>query len=410
MNIWLAEKKQDVQLKIILFLISPFFAFLYSLKTIKTRSSYIVFFLTAIFFGMAFSVPSGKDELKGGIDGQFYRSDFESQKYITNSEFVDKFIEFLSFDEGKKDYYFETVAFYVSRITDNYHVMFIFFAAIFAYFSLKSFKFLTAEEKFDVSIVSYILVYFFLNNQIFNINGLRFWTAAWIAVYCIFQIYRNGNKRYFLLALLTPYFHGAYWIFLAVLILAQLSKRFEKTWIVLFIISFFASSFAVEFVQYFQSYVPTFLSKLADSYTSVDALERTWSGFGWIPILFKKLVLIYLTVLVFLFIKSSKEIKQNKKIKDLYLFLLVWMSVFNFLMIVPSLGGRFIQLSFPIIAYIWLVAFKDYKYQRVILIFPLVFFWNILQQFLYYIEVLSPGFYFSSPFYLLYKHILISWI
>ena len=178
----------------------------------------------------------------------------------------------------------------------------------------------------------------------------------------------------------------------------------------LFIISFFASSFAVEFVQYFQSYVPTFLSKLADSYTSVDALERTWSGFGWIPILFKKLVLIYLTVLVFLFIKSSKEIKQNKKIKDLYLFLLVWMSVFNFLMIVPSLGGRFIQLSFPIIAYIWLVAFKDYKYQRVILIFPLVFFWNILQQFLYYIEVLSPGFYFSSPFYLLYKHILISWI
>lgn len=407
MSIWLREKKQDVEIKIILFIISPFFSLLYSLKNINTKSSYIVFFLTAIFFGLAFSVPSGKDLLQGGIDGQSYRADFEDYKYVNIIDFKEGFLGFLSFDEGKKDYYFDTVAFYLSRVTDNYHFMFMIFAIIFSYFSLKSFKFLTSEDKFDASIVSYILVYLFLYNQIFNINGVRFWTAAWIAVYCIFQIYRNGNKKYFLLALLTPFFHGSYWIFLGVLLVAQISKRFERFWVVLFFISFFVSAFAVELIQSLESYLPTFLSKLAQSYTSEESLQQTWSGFGWLPIVFKNFILIYLTIMVLLFIRNSKEILLNEKTKNLYLFLLVWVSVFNFLMMVPSLGSRFLQLSYPILAYIWLVIFKGYRYKRVILILPFVFLWSIFKQFLLYSEVLDIYFYLSSPFYLIYKYIII---
>lgn len=408
MNIWLKEKKQDVILKILLFFISPFIAFLYSLRSIKTKSSYLIFFFTAVFFGMAFSVVSGKDLSEGGIDGQAYRAYFEEYKYVSNIDFNEGFISFLSFDEGRKDYYFNTIAFYISRITDNYHIMFMSVAIIFSYFALKSFKFLTQEEKFDTSIVSYILSYLFLYNQIFNINGIRFWTAAWIAVYCIFQIYRNGNKKYFFLALLTPYFHGSYWIFLGVLVVAYFFKKFERFWIGLFFASFFASTLAIEFIQYFESYLPGFLSKLALLYTSEEVLAKTWSGFGWIQVVFKNVVLFYLTAMVFLFIKHSEEIKKERKTKDLYLFLLVWVSVFNFLMLVPSLGDRFIQLSYPIISYIWLVSFKDYRYKSFILFLPIAFIWSILVYILYYREVLTPGFYISSPFYLIYKYIIVA--
>lgn len=407
MNGWMNELKSDVQLKIILFIISPFFAALYSFKRANTKSSYLVFLLSSVFFGLAFTVENGKDSVTGeGIDGQFYREEFEYAKYLTHYNYIEGLTGFLTFDEGKKDYYFETVAFYLSRITDNYHIMFMVFAFIFSYFSLKSFRFLTSEKKFNFSIISLILCYFFLYNQIFNINGVRFWTAAWIAVYCIFQIYRNNNKFYLILVLITPFFHGSYWIFVFIMLISLALKRFEKIWIILYLISFFVSSFAVEIIKSFSELLPTFLYKLAVSYTSEEKLNLAWSGFGWITVLFKNLTNFYLTLIMTLFILNRNIIKENNKVYNLYLFLLMWVTIFNFLIFVPSLGNRFIILSYPIIAYIWLVEFKDVKYKRIILCLPLIFIWDIQKQIQYYIQVLEVGYFFSNPIYLIYKYML----
>lgn len=407
MDKWLIESKRDVELKIVLFIISPFFATIYSFRRANTKSSYLVFFLSSILFGLSFTVDSGKDYITGvGLDGQSYREKFESAHYISNYEYMEGLSGFLTFDDGKQDYYFETVIFYLSRFTDNYHIMFMIFAMIFSYFSLKSFHFLTAEDKLNFSMVSFILIYLFLYNQIFNINGVRFWTAAWIAVYSIFQVYRNGNKRYLVLALITPFFHGAFWVFCFILYCSLFLRKFEKIWIILFPVSFFASTLAVELIQSFNSILPTFLSKLAQSYTSDERLNVTWSGFGWLPILFKNIVLYLITGIILLFIKNSKQIKSNPKTKDLYYFLLMWVTIFNFLMFVPSLGNRFIQLSYPIISYIWLVNFKDEKYNKFILFLPLAFIWDIQKILSYYFQVLDFGFYFSSPIYLVYKYII----
>lgn len=49
MPTWQKENNHDIILKLVLFLISPFFAFVYSLRTMRTRSSYVVYFLFAIF-------------------------------------------------------------------------------------------------------------------------------------------------------------------------------------------------------------------------------------------------------------------------------------------------------------------------------------------------------------------------
>src|SRR5690606_5049315 len=229
-------------------LCSPFIAFLYSLRTIKTKSSYVVFFLFCVFFGLSFSVSAGKDE-ENKSDGASYREKFELYKYVSDSEFYYRFNEYFTFEEGAKDYYFDTVAFYVSRVTDNYHIMFMVFAIVFAYFGLKSLRFLTSEPKFDASLSCLILVYLFMINQIFNINGVRFWTAAWIGVYCIFQIFRNNNKKYFLLALCTPFFHGAFWVYIVVITFAYFSKCTRKLWVVLFFISFLVFYFSIVFLR-----------------------------------------------------------------------------------------------------------------------------------------------------------------
>lgn len=407
MAVWLKEDNRDIADKIILFLISPFFAFLYSLQRIKTKSSYIVFFLFSVCFGLSFTVDSGKSESME-LDGAFYRETFEQYGNTTSHEFYSGLIEFLSFDEGAEDYYFDTVAFYVSRITDNYHVMFMVFAAVFAFFSLKSFKFLTSEDNFNVSLASFILAYLFLINQIFNINGVRFWTAAWVAVYAIFQILKNGNKKYFFLALITPFIHTTYWIFIGVLLLAYFFKRYERMWIVLFVISFFVSNISLEMVRGIIDSLPPFLGKMALSYTDQEYIamrNAAGTGFWWVSELFRYLLMIYVNVTVFLFINNRSQIGSNPKTKNLFAFLLVWMTFANFTMPIPSLGARFVQLSYPLIAYIWLVNFKDIKYQLYLYLLPIVFFYNIFRQVGYYNTVLDPYFYISSPIFLILKYL-----
>ena len=101
MATWLKESNHDKANKVILFLISPFLAFVYSLKRIKTKSSYVVFFLFSIFFGMAFSVQSGK---RGDvtIDGAAYRERFDIYKLVSHREFTENFKDFLTFSEERK--------------------------------------------------------------------------------------------------------------------------------------------------------------------------------------------------------------------------------------------------------------------------------------------------------------------
>ena len=193
MTVWLKENKQDKAIKLMLFIISPFAAMLYSLRTMNKKSSYVVFFMFAVFFGMSFTIESGKTE-ENRADSATYRRNFE--RYIFEGEFYyyERFQEYLDFDEGDKDFYFDTLAYFVSRVTENYHFLFMVFAIVFAFFALNTLKIFTSEKKFDNSYASYVLVALFMINDIFNINGVRFWTAAWIGVFCIFQIFSKNNK------------------------------------------------------------------------------------------------------------------------------------------------------------------------------------------------------------------------
>ena len=199
--VWNKESSKEGTTKLILFLLSPFLAFVYSLKNIKTRSSFVVFFWTAIFFGMSMVyAPDNK------FDGHWHAYDFQTYVTMTSSQYWAKVHSFFSFDNilEVKDLYDVTVKYLVSHVTGNYHVFFMVLAIVFAFFSLKTFKIFTSESKFDKSLMAYILAYIFMSIQIFEINGVRFYTAAWIALLCLFKIFREGDNRYVWLAAITP--------------------------------------------------------------------------------------------------------------------------------------------------------------------------------------------------------------
>lgn len=401
------ENNLDKFIKIVFFIVSPIFGFLYSLKNIKTKSSYVIFFLTAICFGISFTVErqSGNEN---DFDSFFYREEFESFQSVDYLEYIDGLKDFLSFDEGRKDYYYETIAFFVSRFTNNYHYLFAVFAIVFSFFALKTFRFLTEEENFKNNLSSYILAYIFLTNQIFNINGVRFWTAAWVAVFIVFQVFRNKKYQYLLLMALLPFMHGSYWIFIFVVFVYILLSRFYRIFIALFFFSFIFSSISLQLAKDSTSFLPVFLAKLIDSYTSAETIEKVsaqGTGFFWIAKIFKTVSFTYMNLLVYLFIRNEKLIKENVKTESLYKFLLVLVTFANFTMSIPSLGGRFFLLSYPIIAYIWLINFGKNRYKYILYFFPLAFFFNIYEQLILYLKVTGVYFYISSPFYIVYEYL-----
>lgn len=395
------SKTADYVVKIILFIISPFVAFLFSLKDIKLKSSYVVFFLVCVLFGLYFTVdPYGTN------DAVRYYEFFELNKYNTYATYLEGFKEYLSFTSYKKDYYLDTAVFIVSRFTLNYHVLFAFFAVVFSFFYLKSMRFLTKEFKFDTSIASYLLVFLFtISNPIFNINGVRFWTAAWVAVYSVFQIFKSGNKWYILLAFITPFIHVAYWFFVGIVLISIFFRKYSKAWIILFVISFFVSQFAFDLLDAVQSSLPPFLQNLISAYTAAEYVQERASVIeevGIIKRIFQIMTLVYINSFVFLFIKEKREIIDSNKTRELFLFLLVYMTLINFMMVIPSLGGRYIMLAYPLIAYIWLISFKDVKYKWMLYIMPIVLLLPTYNVFLNTTKVLDINFYFSNIFSLAY--------
>ncbi len=412
MATWPKENKSDIAIKFVLFWLSPFFAAIYSLKTLNRWSSYVVFFLFAVFFGMAFTVPAGKStDFK--IDGAFYRQDFEHYRKMSQTEFnylLDMYMTFQGRSlAASKDFLYDYISFYISRITDNYHVMFMVFAMIFAWFSLRSFRFFTKEINFKIGIVVLLLTFFFMFNQIFNINGLRFWTAAWMGVYSVFQLFVNQNKRYLLLLAFIPVLHVSYLFFILIVLIAWLFKRFEKIWIVLFFVSFLFAGVSVELLNSNLDLLPSIIRNKAAGYASAEYIEQrnAGSGFYWVTQLSEFMTRLYIGIMLYLFIKNRQLITENLKTKRIYLFLLVYMTMVNFVMPIPSLGNRFIVLAYPIMAYIWLVNFKNVKYRWFLYLIPFVFWFQIYRVcFILYPQVTDWSFYVSSPFILVYKYLI----
>lgn len=402
------DSMRNKAVKFLLFIISPFVSFLYSLGSLKTRSSYIIIFLFYLCFGMAFSVESQYTEYKG--DGVFYRGVFESYRHINTYQYINSLKEYVEFQDGSQDFYSDTVAFVVSRFTGNYHYFFLFLALVFAFFQLKCLTFFTSNPNYKFAVVPLILLFLFMWNNIFNINGCRFWTAAWIGVYAVLEIFVNKKYRYLLLAAITPFFHGAFWIYVAVLFIGFFLRRFKIIWIVLFLLSFVFSSVVIEIVQQSADYLPAFLARkvyyYADEFYIQSRQTMQGSGLYWLDIVFPKLVNLYINVLVIVLIIKSKLLKSTRYYQ-LYLFFIVYVTISNFFMAIPSVGSRFIVLSYPMIALMCLEIYnKCTVIKNLLYLLPFVWFMNIYHLLKNVISVIDISFFISSPFYLFFKYLM----
>jgi hypothetical protein len=283
----------------------------------------------------------------------------------------------------------------VSRLTPNYHILMALWAIVFSLFFLKAFLFFVKRPEFGKSLISALLAFIFIfSNNIFNINGVRFYTAAWIAVYTLFEIIINKNYRFIFLAFLTPMIHLSFINFVFVLLLYLILIKNEKFLVIVFIISFFISEMSLDIIRDNAELLPQFVQHTVWDYAEESNLKTRTEYFETLPLyarILAKLPMYYINALMFIFIFNSKKFNFNHTAKSVYLFLLVWLSFTNFTIMIPSFGVRFIVISIPFISYLCLLTYTRIPLlSKFIYLIPIVYSYQVLYWYRDMITVTDP--------------------
>lgn len=358
---------------------------------------------------MAFTTTSGRtaDNIS---DSAVYRVRFEIMHSLNLNDYLEGFQRYLQFEE-KKDYALDTLMYLLSRLTDNYHFLFLVISGVFAYFMLRSLTFFAKDTNYRFSLIVFPLIILFLHNHIFNINGIRFWTTYWIAVYTIFQILIANKTRYWLLAALTPFLHIAYTAFVCLLLLFRFIKNRQKLLISYFVVSVFLGFMSLTLLERVGAYFPAIIQEMITVYTTEEAFDsrQEMSGIGaHIKSVLDIMKFVFINVMVYLFVLNKKEINNNVSNRNLLSFILLWVGTFNIFMGIPSLGVRFITLAFPLVAYLWLRSFGVSRYRWIVLFIPIVLFWDLRLLIASFQRWLNIDFLYTNPVFLIYQSLLTS--
>lgn len=403
------ENANEMAGKLLLFIIAPFLSFLYSLKSLKSRSTYLIFILFNLLFGLNFTVTNDRSA-EHNLDGSLYRGVFENYCLGVYSSLSAKWDAYLGFDEEtSKDIYVDIISFIVSRFTSNYHILFLVYAIVFTFFMAHSLKYLLKSKNFkNGSWVCFFLFILFIYNDIFNINGVRFWTAAWVAVYALFRIYVDKKKVYFALICITPLIHASYILFVLVSAIAVFFNEVAPRLKYLLLVSIFLSPLMVVALQSIDvSSMPAFFGRYMELYASEEALdaygEKNASTLYYIiKTLFSVVSLLYINFLVLKIVRFSKTDLSAKPFSN---FLVIFAVFCNLTMIIPSVGGRYIVLCYPIIAYLWLNVIGISQLSNWIKVLPLFFLLTFRSKLLQYTLVLDSDFYYMNLFSLIFKNL-----
>ena len=402
-NIFIMRTNNQVAHKFILFLLNPFVAAVLSLKKNRDRISIRILYFWFLMFGIGFCAVNDQ------LDSYRIIADFHNISGLSWNSYFLYLSEYFSFDTDIKDIYAVTIQFLVSRFTDNYHWVFLFFAAVFGFFYVSSLKLFLRYEAVGNLMVYYSLLFMFCySNPIFNINGMRFWTAAWIGVFVLLSIVLEKNYKMLVLLILTPFMHGTFLIWGVLFFVAFLTQKYQKIWIVLFIASSFVS--AVSYINILHDYsylLPHYMQNLVYSYTEADRAVAIMSGqtsykAAYANVL-NSLPGCFCLLMSYLLIFNLNALKTEAKVNRLMRLYIPLAAMTNFLSGIPSMV-RYEKMMIPLLVIIWAMSYsKMQKYNWIFSLIPLVYFYSLLYFFRHVSTVTEiPLYVMPAPFIVFY--------
>lgn len=384
---------------ILSFILAPFLSMMVGLLRMKNERNLWMLFFFYILFGLCFTI-----NLDQGFDSERYVAKF---LLISSDNLKDIYLSNIMIDKKAGDVYFPIVAWITKLIAGkNYHVMFALFALVFALFTINTLK-IFYEKACKVKALGYSLMVFLLiiNNSIFNINGMRFWSAAWILAYAILSIYVNKSRSGYIWLAVTPFVHLTFIYPIIVFAIAKFVGHFEKPWIILLFISAPFSFLSLELIPSIAQFVPSMYMHKFNFYTDQHYIIERASGTGFkivqdslqFCLMMWEIICLYK---IYLF-RKNKDWKYNL----LFRFTIIFIALSNFFSAIPSFG-RFVYVGFPLFLFlIWINQDKQF-YQKAFMLLPVIMSFTIMYTiFKQIVTVLPSDFYYSNVVFLVSQYI-----
>lgn len=337
----------------ILTLVFPFGGLIYTLNHWRENWAKNAFWLACVYMGaVLIYLPEGAI-LGSGSDGSRYAL-WLVEMYNDSTLTISSILSQYQKDAHTMDLYQPLMTFFVSRFTDNGHVLFATFAIVFGYFYSRNIWYILEKLPNQKLGRLFILVtLYFLVCPITQINGVRMWTALHVFVYGMmpYLLERDRSKMWWVL--LSPLIHFSY-LYVALFAIAffVLPYRLKTRGglmlylaLAFFIVTTFVNTLNLDAVSgMLEEYSPESYEDRIEGYVNQDyaditanaAAKNNWyvAGSGNI------LRWVYALLLIALLPCIKRNFKQEVGLICLYVFVLLLGGFANIMALIPS-GGRF---------------------------------------------------------------------
>ena len=342
--------KKLAKLALPLFIFWPFGSFLCALQNIKLKSSAIVIILFSMVFGYSFSfTDSSSDSYR--LAYIFSVFDFSS---------FDSIIEL--YQAGDSTDVYRLIVYGIAKLfSNNPKVLYALCGLVFGIFMYLSLRlFVNEKRKKNDLYVTLLVLFFFSLNPLSNLNGFRFWTAAWLFFYSIINFSFYNNKKWLIGIIITPLIHFSFLFIMPVVIaftffkkILYTKKDITKGLLLLFVFTFLISwildtnVISLGFLAD-QDFLNESISGKVELYNSdrvtEQIKERGATLFHTVNRIFSYILKIYIFIFV---LKIRKIIRKNPDELSLKLlaFVIVFISFGYIATVIPS-GGRFLIIAY----------------------------------------------------------------
>lgn len=378
----------------VLTLVFPFGGLIYTLIHWRETWAKNMFWLACIYYGAVFIYWPEGTVLGQGADGGRYVLKL-MEMYGSSITLKDILSQYQT-GYDTMDYYQRLITFFVSRFTDNGHVLFAAFAVVFGFFYSRNIWYILEKLPNKKLGNLFILVsLYFLVCPITNINGVRMWTALHVFVYALMPYLLERDRSKIWLVLLTPLIHYSY-LYVCIFAIAYFLLPYKvkaRSWfflivaLVFFLVTLFVNTINLDAVNgMLEEYSPESYEGQINSYVNQDVADRRAEESGvlnwYVAASGNILYWCYNLLLIGLFPCIKRNFKNDAGLMNLYIFTLLLGGFANIMALIPS-GGRFQILSqmfkVPLILLVAMNIPRSDTYRKIInivlliLLLPLVF-------------------------------------
>lgn len=323
----------------VLFFIWPFGILLIAMNNFNNKRYRIFIWMYMVFYGLMFVI---KDF---GSDAYAHHEEFQAVALKPFSELYKILSEFITLSGEELDVYAPIVNFLVSRFSNDTAHVFAVHAGVFGFFYLKSTALIYDEFKGKINSNAFIFFVLFVGLfSIHQINAVRYYTALWVWVYGALLLLTRRKPVYILICLSASLVHFGVTMATGVLAMFFLLGRKDYIYLPLLIVSFIVGNFYQMgvFVE-FGAKVNDAAEQRAATYTNMDVAEQRAERVNetaWF-IRWRGEVLQYylLAALTYIYL-NRRRFYWDQQQKYLLSFIMLFLSFVNFVIQVPSFGGR----------------------------------------------------------------------